>query len=134
MQIWRGGATRDMTVTVGEMLDEPVGRAVRRSKPAEPALANRLGLVLSEPNTEQKRRLGIRNGLIVEEVREGGRGELRQGDIILALIQRGVQTEIRSIDQFNSLLGKNGRGGAMTLLVRRGESQTFVTIRGAQDK
>lgn len=134
MQIWRGGATREVSVTVGEMPEESAGRIARRGKAVEPAPANRLGLVLSEPNPEQKRRLGIRNGLIVEEVREGGRGELRQGDIILALIQRGMQTEIRSIDQFNSLLARNGKGGAITLLVRRGESQTFVTIKGTQDK
>lgn len=135
MQVWRGGAARDMSISVGEMPDEPVaGRAARRGKLAEPAPANRLGLVLSEPNTEQKRRLGIRNGLIVEEVREGGRGELRQGDIIIAIIQRGAQTEVRSVDQFNDLLAKQAKGSPVTLLVRRGDSQTFVTIRSAQDK
>lgn len=135
VQILRAGATRDLAITVGEMPDEPLtGRAARRGKQADPAPANRLGLVLSEPNAEQKRRLGIRNGLVVDEVREGGRGELRQGDIILAMIQRGVQTELRSVDQFNDLLAKQGKGSAVTLLVRRGESQTFVTIRGAQDK
>lgn len=133
VQVWRGGAARTLNVTVGEMPDEPPGRMARRGKPAEPAPANRLGLVLSEPTAEQKRQLGIRNGLVVEEVREG-RGELRQGDIILAIIQRGAQTELRSVDQLNDLLGKQGRGASVTLLIRRGDSQTFVTIRGPQDK
>ncbi len=133
VQVWRGGAARGLNVTVGEMPDEPVGRMARRGKPADPAPANQLGLVLSEPNAEQRRRLGIRNGLVVEEVREG-RGELRQGDIILAIIQRGVQTEVRSVDQFNDLLARQGRNASVTLLVRRGDSQTFVTIRGGKDK
>lgn len=130
VQVWRGGAARTLNVTVSEMPDEPPGRMVRRGKPAESAPANRLGLILSEPTAEQKRQLGIRNGLVVEEVREG-RGELRQGDVILAIIQRGTQTELRSVKQLNDLLGKQGREAPVTLLVRRGDSQTFVTIRGA---
>lgn len=135
VSIWRGGGTKELGLTVGEMPDEPLnGKASRRGKPADPAPANKLGLVLSEPNAEQKRQLSLRYGLIVEEVRDAGRGELRQGDIILALIQRGVQTELRSVDQFNDLLAKHGKGTPITLLVRRGDSQTFVTIRSVQDK
>lgn len=135
LQVWRHGASKELTLTVGEMPDEPVnGRAARRGKLAEPAPANRLGLVLAEPSAEQKRQLGIRHGLIVEEVREGSRGELRQGDVILALIQRGAQTEIRAVEQFNGLLAKYDKGSSITLLVRRGDNQTFITIKGAEDK
>lgn len=133
LQIWRAGASRDLSLTVGEMPDEPVaGRGSRRGKPAEPAPANRLGLVLIEPSAEQRRQLGIRHGLIIEEVRESSRADLRQGDVILALIQRGAQTEIRTVEQFNSLLAKTDKGGNLTLLVRRGDMQTFVTIKGAE--
>jgi serine protease Do len=134
VQIWRNGTSKDMVVTVGEMLDEPTGKTARRGKPADTAPANRLGLVLSEPTAEQKRQLGIRNGVIVDEVRNGNRSDLRQGDIILALIQRGTQTEIRSVEQFNSVLAKTEKGGNVTLLVRRGDSQTFVTIKGTEDR
>jgi len=135
LTIWRAGVSKELSLTVGEMPDEPLnGKAQRRGKSTDPAPANKLGLVLSEPSAEQKRQLGIRHGLVVEEVREGGRGELRQGDVILALIQRGAQTEVRTVDQFNDLLAKQAKGAPVTLLVRRGDSQTFVTIRGAPDK
>jgi serine protease Do len=135
LHIWRGGASKDLAVTVGEMPDEQAtGRNQRRGKPAEAVPANRLGLILAEPTAEQKRQLGIRNGLIIEEVRNGARNDLRQGDVLLALIQRGVQTEIRSVDQFNGLLAKTDKDGNITLLVKRGDSQTFVTIKGGQDK
>ena len=135
LQVWRAGTAKDLTLTVGEMHDEPInGRGARRGKLAEPAPANRLGLILAETSAEQKRQMGIRHGLIVEEVREGGRSELRQGDVILALIQRGVQTEIRSVDQFNGLLAKYDKGSSITLLVRRGDNQTFITIKGVEDK
>ncbi|MCX8085405.1 MAG: DegQ family serine endoprotease [Rhodocyclaceae bacterium] len=135
LQVWRNGATKELTVTVGEMPDEPIsGRAAKRGKPADAAPANRLGLVLSELTAEQKRQLGVRHGLLVEEVRESARGELRQGDVILALIQRGVQIELRTVEQFNELLNKHGKGAPITLLVRRGDSQTFVTIRNGAEK
>ena len=133
LQVWRGGGTKELSLVVAEMPDELAGRGAKRGKP-EVAPVNRLGLLLSEPTPEQKRQLGIKQGLIVDEVRDSGRGELRQGDVILAVIQRGVQTEVRTVDQFNELLGKNGKGGSLTLLVRRGENQTFVTIRLPQDK
>ena len=127
LQVWRNGAVRDLAVTVGEMPDEQVARNQRRGKPAEAAPTNRLGLVLVEPTAEQRRQLGIRHGLIVEEVRNGARGDLRPGDTILALVQKGAQTEVRTVEQFNALLAKTE--GSVTLLVRRGGSQTFVTIK-----
>jgi serine protease Do len=135
LQIWRSGASKEVTLTVAEMPDEvAIGKSGRRGRLAEPAPANRLGLVLTEPSAEQKKQLGIRHGLVIDEVREGGRGDLRQGDVILALIQRGVQTEIRSIDQFNGLLAKYDKGSTITLLVRRGDSQTFITLKSGDDK
>ena len=135
LQVLRAGVSKDVSLTVGEMPDEPVnGRTPRRSKSATPAPANRLGLVLAEPTAEQKRQLNLQYGLLVEEVREGSRGDLRQGDVILALIQRGIPTEIRSVDQFNGLLAKYAKGSSITLLVRRGDNQTFITIKGTDDK
>jgi len=134
LHVWRNGAGKDLNVTVGEMPEEQVARGSRRGKPAEAVPANRLGLVLSEPTAEQKRQLGIRSGLIVEEVRNGSRNDLRQGDVILALIQKGTQTEVKTVDQFNGLLAKTDKDSNVTLLVKRGDSQTFVTIKGGKDK
>lgn len=134
VKVWRAGSARDMTLTVGEMPDEVAGRAGRGGKQSEVPPANRLGLVLSEPTAEQRRQLGIHHGLIVDEVREAGRSDLRQGDIVLALILKGTQTEIRSAAQFSELVAKLGKGANITLLIRRGDSQTFVTVKSAQDK
>jgi len=133
VQVWRNGTLRNLNVTVGEMPDEPATRTARRGHQDKAAPANRLGLVLTEPTAEQRGRLGLSHGLIVEEVREG-RGELRRGDILLALIQRGVQTPLRSVGQLNELLSKHSQGGAITFLVRRGQTQTFVTVRVPQNR
>lgn len=132
LQVWRKGTTRDIAVTVGEMVDEKTAanRQGRGAKPPEQQ-ANRLGLVVSELSAEQKRELKMSSGLLVEDVRgAGSRTDLRPGDIIVALISKGATTEIKTVDQFNKLLAQFEKGSNVTLLIRRGEMQTFVTIKG----
>ena len=46
----------------------------------------------------------------------------------------GGQVEIRSVAQLNEILNKFDKSATVTLLVRRGESQTFITIKGLVDK
>jgi serine protease Do len=132
LQVWRKGTTRDIAVTVGEMVDEKnaANRQGRTTKPLEQQ-ANRLGLVVSELSAEQKRDLKMSSGLLIEDVRgAGSRTDLRPGDIIIALISKGATTEIRTVEQFNKLLAQFEKGSNVTLLIRRGEMQTFVTIKG----
>lgn len=136
VHVWRKGDGRDLTVTIGEMPDDDSVRPGRRGgKTPDAAEPNRLGLLLSVPSAEQKRALGIQHGLIVEDVRNAGtRTELRQGDIILGVINKGAQVEVKSVNQFNELIGKLDKSATLTLLVRRGDTQTFITIKGIGDK
>ncbi len=136
VQVWRKGGTRDLMVPVGEMPDDKGSTQSKRAgKGGEPLAANRLGLVLSELSAEQKRQAGVGHGIVVEDVVNGGaRTDLRPGDVILALVSKGVQTELKSIEQFNGLLSKFDKSSTFTLLVLRGEAQTFITIRGIGDK
>jgi serine protease Do len=136
VQVWRKGNTKDISVVVGEMPEEKVaGKGGKGGKGAEPATSNKLGLVLSEPSAEQKKQVGVAHGLIVEDVRNGGaRTELRPGDVILALVSKGVHTEVKTVEQFNGLLAKFDKTSTITLLVRRGDAQTFITIKGVGDK
>ena len=134
MQVWRKGGAKDLTVTVGEIPEEKMAqRGAKRAKPAE-AVANRLGLVLSELSPEQKRELKIVSGLLVEDVRgNNGRTDLRPGDIILAAVVKGSNAEAKTVDQFNKLLSQFDKSATITLLVKRGEQQTYITIKGSGD-
>ncbi|MCK6391431.1 MAG: PDZ domain-containing protein [Azonexus sp.] len=132
MQVWRRGNLRDMTVVVGEIPDEKItaNRPARNAKPADFSVA-RLGLMASELTAEQRQAMKLPGGLLVDEIRNpAARGELRQGDVILALIHKRATTEIRSVEQFNKLLAQFERSANITLLIRRGEMQTFVTLKG----
>jgi len=134
MQVWRKGAAKELTVTVGEIPAEKVaGRESKGAKPAE-AAANRLGLVLSELSDDQRKELKIVSGVVVDEVRGQARGDLRKGDIILALIHKGNNTEAKSVAQFNKALNAVDKAATITLHVRRGENQNFITIKGLNGK
>ena len=113
------------------MAEEKQARLPQRgARPTEQA-ANRLGLVVSELTPEQKRELKMNSGLLIDEVRgSGARADLRQGDIVIAVIAKGATTEVRTVDQFNKLLAQFDKGSNVTLLIRRGDMQTFVTIKG----
>jgi len=102
-----------------------------KKKPSLEPQANRLGLVVSELNADQKRELKVPGGLLVEDLKgNAARADLRPGDVVLAIINKGATNEVRTVDQFNKLLAQFEKGANVTLLIRRGEMQTFVTIKG----
>jgi serine protease Do len=130
MEVWRKGTTRDVSVTVGELPEDRVASRERgRSKPTEQA-ANRLGLVVHDLNAEQRREQKLTGGVIVEEVRPNSRADVRPGDIITAVTSKGQTAELKSAEQFNKLVAQIDRNTALTLHVRRGESNLFVTVKG----
>ncbi len=133
VQLWRKGSNLSLALTVGEIQEEKAAPQRRsRGGRVEPQ-ANRLGLVVSELNPAQRRQLGLSGGLLIEDVRANMARDLQPGDVILAVINRGASIEVQNVEQFNKLLSQFGRGANVTLLVRRGEMQNFVTIKGIGD-
>jgi serine protease Do len=129
MEVWRKGAVVSMQVTVGEIPEERIaGRERGRAKPEEKT-ANRLGFVAGELTADQKRSARVESGVVIEEVRAQSRADIRVGDIIVALTAKGQTTELKSADQFNNLLAQFDRNTTITLQLRRGEANLFVTVR-----
>ena len=134
MQVWRKGAVKDLTVTVGEIPADKVATQKKgHAKPAE-AAPNRLGLLLAELSDEQRKELKLESGVMVVDVRGQPRGDIRKGDVILSLIHKGVITEAKSVAQFNNALNAIDKSVVITLHVRRGENQSFITIKGLNGK
>ena len=131
MEVWRKGGSKELSVAVGELPEDRVAsRLPTRARQAEQQ-ANRLGLVVNDLTPEQRRDMKLNgNGVIVEDVRQTVRADIRAGDVITAVTSKGQTTELRSADQFNKLLSQIDRNDTLTLHVRRGESNLFVPIRG----
>jgi serine protease Do len=130
MEIWHKSAKKEVTVLVAEIPEDKVAKAEKGSGKSPEVKSNRLGLVVSELTEKQREKLNVGSGLLVEDVRENSRGDFRPGDILLAMIVKGVNTELKTVEQFNKLLAQADKTSSMTLLVRRDDQQVFVTIRG----
>ena len=135
MEVWRKGAKRSIALTLEERPEDRVAALVspRAPKPAAVA-ANRLGIVVAELSAGQKRDLKLANGLVVTEVRRDARPEVRKGDVILMLVHKGQQTELRTVEQFNRLLAGLDKNAVITLQLKRGDGMAFVTVSGLTDK
>ena len=131
LTVWRNGAQRDLAVTVAEMKDEAATPRPSSTKPApkEKAKPNRMGLILADLTPEQRKEADVKSGVLVEEIVGAIRGNLQPGDVILAIISRGVTTEAKTAAQVNDMLAKLEKNASVTLQVKRGEQTFFSTIR-----
>ena len=82
---------------------------------------------------EQRRDLKLASGLLVEDVKGAVTADIRPGDVVLSLTARGVTIEAKTVEQFNQALAKLDKNIALTLQVRRGENNLFVTIKANGD-
>ena len=127
MQVWRNGSTKEFTITVDELPEDEklAARSGKRGK--MPDAANRIGLSLIELTSDQKKELETESGLLVEDMVPGiaSRAGIRPGDVILSINNQDVKT----VDQFNQLINKVAKGRNIALLVKRGDTATFITMK-----
>ena len=136
VEVWRKGATKKLTVTVGELIEDRVAAAEKPKPQAKvEAQANRLGIVVADLTPEQKKDMKVSAGVLVTEVKPDARApEVRKGDVLMTLVYKGQHTELKSAEQFNKLLASLDKNAVITLQVKRGESTAFVTVSGLTDK
>jgi serine protease Do len=126
LQVFRRGAYRDLNVTVVEFEPEPVKRTSERETKPQPSAVGSLGVSVTDLTDAQRKELKVKGGVRVETVDgAAARAGVREGDVILSL----DNTEVTSVKQFETLVGKVDKSKAVTALVRRGDSVNFIVIR-----
>ena len=128
LQVFRRGATRDLSLTVAEFeADRPTRRAgAPEPGSSAPVVKAILGLTVSDLTEAQKRELRIRGGVKVEAVDgPAARAGLREGDVILSM----DNTEIADSKQFIAVATKAEKARAVSVMVRRGEWTNYLVIR-----
>jgi serine protease Do len=131
VQVVRNAKVHEIRVVVGEWSDE--ARPQARSGQTPEVVPNKLGLVVRAPTAAQRRERGIEHGLIVERSQgAAARADVRAGDLIVALVVDGRQTRLDSVDQFNGLVDGLQDGQTVTLLIGRGETTSYISMRTGQ--
>jgi serine protease Do len=131
IQVWRAKATRDLTITIGEMTDDRTAtRAPRRGAPGKPApdttTLSKLGMSLSDLREEQLKELKISGGVLVEEATgAAARAGIRRGDVIVAVNNQSI----KSVEQLSQLVGQFEKGRSVAVLVRRAGGAIYVPLR-----
>jgi serine protease Do len=129
VELWRKGASKQVTVVVAEMPEEGSKSVRPAPKPANEAgeIISRLGITASELNSEQLQELQVSGGLLVEDVKSSAAraAGLHQGDVLLAVNNE----QIRSLAQFSEILKQVPKGRNVALLVRRGDNASYVAIK-----
>jgi serine protease Do len=118
LEVWRKGAKRQISVTVGEM---PAKMAAAGGGPA--LEQGKLGVAVRPLSESERRAAGVEGGVLVEQA--GGaaaKAGIRPGDIILAL----NSTPVKSADELRMMVDKTGKVAA--LLVQRKDAKIFVPV------
>lgn len=121
VDVWRKGKLQELSVTVGEMSGDAIAA---RSEAA--GSSNRLGLTLRDLNAEQRMRLGVKHGVLVQNAQgPAAHAGITAGDVILAV----KNTSVSSVAQFESLLSDYRSGQTAALLVKRGDNTLYVPLK-----
>ena len=127
LTVFRRGATQDLKVTVAEIEPEKVAAAAPEKK-APPVKIAHLGLSLSDLSESQKKEARVRAGVRVDAaVDAAARAGIREGDLVLAV----ANTEVGSVQVFESLMARIDKTRPVSVLIRRGDGAQYVLIRPA---
>ncbi|MCY1221907.1 peptidase Do [compost metagenome] len=130
LQLWRKGATREVTITVAELEPDGKARASRSAAPkedsAQASKPNALGLVVNDLPDARLKELKLKSGVEVE-LADGPalRAGIRPGDIILRL----GDTDVINARQFNELVRSLDKNRIAAVFVRRGDATQVLTLR-----
>jgi serine protease Do len=123
LQISRGGKTRDIDVTLGELDSAKLASADSSSE-----AHGRLGLAVRPLNPDESKQAGEK-GLVVEQASgPAARAGIRAGDLVLAV----NGTPVRSVAQLRALVAKSGK--TLALLIQRDDGKIFIPVDLGKDQ
>ncbi len=124
IDIWRDGKQQTVNVLIGE-----APKQLAQDDTGSTAPAPQAGLAVVDLTAEQKRQLGIRSGVMIQDLTdEAAESGLQQGDIIMAVNSNAVS----SVTQFRQLMQQYAGRKSIALLVRRGDSTLYLPFKLAK--
>jgi serine protease Do len=122
VQVWRKGASKELSLTVAEAPSEKVARRPGKDDGA----VGRLGLSLRDLTESQKKELQVSHGILVENAQgTAARAGIRRGDVIMSVLNK----DVKNVEHFEQILSGYKAGQTLALLVRRGDHALFIPLR-----
>jgi serine protease Do len=126
VQVWRKGATRDLTVTVSDGEASQVA-SKKSESPSNGASVNTLGVAVTDLSDAKKKDLNIKGGVEVTGLGDGplARAGVRPGDVIIRI----ADTDVSGAKQFEGLVKSLDANKAVPVFIRRADSTLVIPVR-----
>ena len=121
LSVWRQGKPVELTATLGDASDKSASKQARN----EDAVGKgHLGLSLRPLDPQERREVGVSEGLVIEQARgPAAAAGVQPGDVLLAI--NGAPA--RNIEQVRAAMAKAGK--SVALLIERNGDKIFVPVR-----
>ncbi|CAN7546221.1 Do family serine endopeptidase [Acidovorax sp. LjRoot129] len=120
LSVWRQGKVVELTATLGDASD----KASKQARNDDAVGKGQLGLSLRPLDAEERREVGVSEGLVIEQARgPAAAAGVQPGDVLLAI--NGAPA--KNIDQVRTAMAKAGK--SVALLIERDGNKIFVPVR-----
>lgn len=130
VKVIREGKPMTLKVKIGELPSEQ--QLAQGGSEKAPAKVNKMGLIVEDLSSEQRRRLEIKSGgVFVKDVSDGPALDagIRRGDVILKIDNK----DITDAKQFRKLVKNLPKGRSLPVLIQRRDSPLFLALKLAKD-
>ena len=119
LEVWRNGASKELSATVGALNDKTASVAPDKESIGK----GKLGVAVRPLTNEERRNNELDHGLVVQDVTGAAeRAGVRAGDVIVAV----NNTPVKSVDELKTLIDKSGK--TVALLVQRNDARIFIPV------
>jgi len=127
VQVWRKGATRDLTVTVIDTEAQTASKKPDAPSSSGGSSANAFGVSIADVSDAKKKELNIKGGVEVTNLGDGplARAGIRPGDVII----RVADADITGVKQFEALVKGLDANRAVPVFIRRADSTLVIPVR-----
>jgi serine protease Do len=125
VKVIREGKSKTLSVKIAELPSED---ELAAAKPDKPSKVNRIGAVVEDLTTEQRRSLDVpKGGVLVTDLGKGPARDagIRTGDVILKINNKDVKSAI----QFRQMLDKLPTNKSLPILIQRQSAPIFLAIK-----
>ena len=123
LNIWRQGAAKDITATLGNINDKANAKDVNVAGNKDAAGQGKLGLTLRPLQPEERQESGLSSGLVIQQaVGPAAMAGVRSGDLLISI--NGIA--VKNIDQVRRAVANSPK--SVALLIQRGNDKIFVPV------